>query len=587
MGNNVKNRKIFYVLLTLLPIVLLVLIEVGLRLTSFGYDYPLFIKSKSMQGYIQPNPEVIKRYFSNPELAPEIKPDTFFFNQIKSKESFRIVVQGGSTAAGFPFGRFGSLQGMLQQRFKRIYPNKKIEIISTAMSAVNSYTLLDFSDEIIEIKPDLILIYAGHNEFLGIMGVGSNYAAKANRPASLLFLKLKNLKLFQLMQSFIQLFQSETKITKNKNINKRNLMAAVAKNKTIDINSETYRDGLEQFSGNLNLLLNKYKKHNIPVIISTLASNEKDQPPFSSSQNKPNAVQYFKAGRQHLQNRKYKEAKEAFINASDYDLLRFRAPSKFNQIIRNTIDNKNVYLVDAQQRIRRESQNSIIGFQHMFEHLHPNARGYFLLGEIFVDEIVSRKFISDHAIVYPIELAWNDIPLTEIDLISARFKIRTLVSDYPFTNQKQPVSFGETNTFERKMAKKKLASHDWLLLQQEILQHYQTKAQIGSDIDKLINLKKAAKVAGIIFDAFPNNSNAAWLAGKIYFSINDTKIAEYYLKQAISLKPNQIEYLMNFAYALYVNKNTKASLEILERVLTINPNHKQALKQKNRITREL
>jgi len=44
---------------------------------------------------------------------------------------------------------------------------------------------------------------------------------------------------------------------------------------------------------------------------------------------------------------------------------------------------------------------------------------------------------------------------------------------------------------------------------------------------------------------------------------------------------------MNFAYALYVNKNTKASLEILERVLTINPNHKQALKQKNRITREL
>ena len=127
MSNNVKNKKIFYLLLTLFPVILLVFIEVALRVSSFGYDYPLFIKSKSMQGYLQPNPEVIKRYFSNPELAPDIKPDTFFFKQSKTKGSFRIVIQGGSTAAGFPFGRFGSLQGMLHNDSKEFIPTLKLK----------------------------------------------------------------------------------------------------------------------------------------------------------------------------------------------------------------------------------------------------------------------------------------------------------------------------------------------------------------------------------------------------------------------------------------------------------------------------
>ncbi|MDC2888862.1 SGNH/GDSL hydrolase family protein [Psychrosphaera algicola] len=100
-------------------------------------------------------------------------------------------MQGGSTAAGFPYGRFGSLQGMLEQRFKRTYPHKNIEVINTAMAAVNSYTLMDFVDEIIEIEPDLILIYAGHNEYLGVMGVGSTFAAIGGRSATLAFCYLK------------------------------------------------------------------------------------------------------------------------------------------------------------------------------------------------------------------------------------------------------------------------------------------------------------------------------------------------------------------------------------------------------------
>ena len=88
-------------------------------------------------------------------------------------ETLRIIVQGGSTAAGWPYGFGASLAGMLQQRLQATLPRRNIEVITTAMTAVNSYTLMDFAEEIIAQQPDAVLIYAGHNEYLGVLGVGS------------------------------------------------------------------------------------------------------------------------------------------------------------------------------------------------------------------------------------------------------------------------------------------------------------------------------------------------------------------------------------------------------------------------------
>lgn len=592
---NRKNHKFYYLILILFPFLILLLIEFILRTISFGDDYPLFVKSEAFDGYQQPNPQVIKRYFSNPELAPNIEPDTFYFKEDKPKDAFRIVIQGGSTAAGFPFGRFGSLQGMLQQRFKRIYPSKNIEIISTAMSAVNSYTLLDFTDEILAIEPDLISIYAGHNEYLGIMGVGSAYASMNDRSTSLIYLKLKNLKLFQLVQSAVTMFQSNNDNKTNKNSerdgnrkeNNRTLMASVAKNKSIILNSETYKDGVDQFSGNLDLILEKYKKHNIPVLISTLASNEADQAPFKSTEGEFSADALFLKAKALAKQGKLKQARQKFIQASDRDLLRFRAPSEFNRIIRTKIDNDNIHLVDAQNRILNDSQNSIIGYQHMFEHLHPNARGYFLLAEAFVDKIISLDLIGSVESNFSTEYAWQDIPLTQADLIAAKHKIKTLVSDYPFTKHKREVSFGTPKTIVQKFALKKVQNTDWLSLNQEMLDYYQNLSETGNQDRTIHNLREAAKIAGLLFDAIPQQHKAAWLAGKLYFSFNDTKIAEYYLNQAVKLQPKNIEYLMNFAYALYVNNNKEKSNSVLKKVLAIDPKHPQALIQQRKIAREL
>lgn len=552
---------------------LLGLMEALLRLTGYGHSYPLFIEAKSPVGFLQPNPELIKRYFSNPDSAPSISPDTIFFRSVKPQDTYRIVVQGGSSAAGFPYGRFGSLSGMLQQRFKRQYPNQNIEVINTAMSAVNSYTMLDLVDEIIAIQPDLILIYAGHNEFLGVMGVGSTFAARGGRNATLMFLKFKELRLYQLMQQIIQLFIIKPD---SSTITDRTLMAEVAAGQKILYNSDLYEQGLVQFSENLDLIIGKYRAHNIPVVLGTLASNEKDQKPFATTEGEFGANSIFNKAESLYDSANYSAAKRQYQLARDRDLLRFRAPSAFNNIIQAKASEA-VFISDSEAMIRNDARHGIIGFEHMLEHLHPNVRGYFLLAESFAETIRTMQLLGTAAETISIEQAWQDVPLTQVDVIVGDKKIEQLTSDYPFSEHQRPVKDIDKKTYEYRLAAARLAGTDWLTTMNDMLQTYQQQNRISD----------AAIVAAMMFDAIPDQHQIAYIAGQLYFQSNDVSMALYYHKKALDIAPNNVNYLLMTARSYYSNQQLASSVKLLEKATRLAPGNHQANMQLQRIRAEL
>ena len=600
-NNNDKNsplrpRKIFYVILLFLPFILLGLTEVSLRVAGYGHSYPLFIEAEALSGYLQPNPNLIKRYFHKPELAPDVSPDTLLFRRQKPQDSFRIVIQGGSTAAGFPYGRFGSLTGMLQQRVKRLYPDKNIEVISIAMASVNSYTLRDTVQEIIQIQPDLVLIYAGHNEYLGVMGVGSVYASKGGHFANLLFLALKEVRIFQLIQQlYYTIFDTQGEEFENQGAGQsHSLMAKVAKEKNIAINSPLYKAGINQFEDNLRSILSTYQKANINVLVSSLVANEVDHPPFASDKNAdlsllqqaftsgqfkqatllgktainryPNSAEaYYLLAKSLLSEGQVESAKEHFIRANDLDLLRFRAPSEFNQIIRQLSHQYQATLVDAQTFIRQNTKSGLIDNQVMFEHLHPNKQGYFLLTEAFIQTIDQQQLLGP-AVLVTHQQAWQDIPLTEIDELYAQFKIDNLTSDYPFTSTPQKVPPIKDQDFKSAMTLKRINGEPWLNIQQQMLSHYQS-------INKPA---EAAKMAGILFDALVNNAQIADLARRLYLGLRDIPMAYYYAKQAVNLMPEHIPYKLNLAQMLHTLKRDEEAIEQLQSVLKSQPNHLKA-----------
>lgn len=591
---------LFRLILVVIPILFFTSLELGVRLVGLGKQYPLFIPLEKEPLYLQPNPDVIKRFFSRPELAPNVSPDTIYFLAEKPTDSLRIVVLGESSAAGFPYGRFGSPSGMLEQRLKPLYPEKHIEIINVAMAAINSYTLRDFTEEVLAIKPDIVLIYAGHNEYLGVMGVGSSLAARDSRWKTLTYIALRKSYLFQAMDSLIAGWRMGNQ--PKKEVNDRTLMATVAENKNIVMNSPVYQQGVRQFEENMRDILAAYSAAKVPVVIGTLASNERDQAPFSSQasddpelqaklkiasdfvvagdhvaaekqlnalvENYPlSADVHFALAKVYEALSKIDVAQKHYLLAKDLDLLRFRAPESINKIIRALAKQSGVHLADVQKTLREKSPNNIIGSAMMLEHLNPTASGYFWLTEAYFKVIEQQKLLPKHTFKLTAEQAIYWKPLSEVDEIYAGWAIAKLTSDYPFSKEPKKFELGELNAPEKQFAADRYTGKiNWLSATQKIFDHYQQQK----------NWRAALIVIGQLSDALPMKHDVALIAGQVSMELQLTQLVVFYCERGLRVQPENQELLMLKAHSFFLMKRYADSKRTLEQVLKINPQHAMA-----------
>ena len=584
---------LFRVIAISLPFFFFILLELALRISGYGQTIPLFIENPSAPNYLLPRPDAVKRYFANAAVAPNVTIETNFFLRDKPENGLRIFVQGGSTAAGFPFGFGASIAGMLDYRLKQSFPERPVEVVNTALSAVNSYTLLDFADEIIEQQPDAVLIYAGHNEYLGILGVGSAYTAANSRASTLMFLKLKDVRIFQLMQNiYASIITPEiTQVTSQS----RTTMAKVAKHKNISTDSPIFQSGLEQFEQNMSLLLDKYSKAGIPVLLSTIASNLQDQPPFNSlplpnevnrwinndvkaiteqqlgvlanlSQN-GNAKAAYKLAEVLLSKGKTKEAKVLFENARQHDLLRFRAPMEINQIIKRLANRAGVTLVDSEKALTKQAKNNIIGSELMIEHLHPTVSGYFEISDAFYQTIANSQLFGSLKVEISKFQAKQEIPLFAAEEYWGRAKIAGLMADYPFTDTPKtpniPVPKNWSDQLGFDAYKKKIG---WLDIANTSLKFARKNKEITNQI-------KAVK---LISDAIPNDESLALQAGVALIKLNRPDEAPRYLNRVLMINSKNTNAMLAMAHAYVQQQRLSLALSYLQKVQALEPNNSVA-----------
>ena len=521
------RRQLFIVLALLIPFLPLLGLEGGLRIFGFGNTYPLFVPVKDAPQYLHVNPDIVRRFMVDEAETPRLWIRPVDFPKKKAPGTLRIFVQGGSTAEGYPYGYGASPAGMLKQRLQRTFPERNVEVITTAMCAVNTYTLLDFTDEIIAQDPDAVLIYSGHNEYVGLLGVGSAFSAGLRRPAVLSFLWARDLRVFQLLQRVAAAFRPEPKDRSN-----RTLMATIVREKKIPIGSPLYERGFAQYRANLGAILSRYRKAGIPVFIGTVVSNERDHPPFISGHGEGvDAAAWrlnFDAGRLALDAgdavtalkefdkvveiddahaeghylraqaldrlERYPEARRAYLAAKDRDELRFRAPEAINNIIREVAQEQLAQVVEVQEAFVREARDGIVGADLMLEHLHPNLRGYFVLADAFHDALRAEEMFGPWDNWIPRDRAWEEIPVTEVDRLYGEYRIRHLTSDWPFSKRRERFRIGPAGRRVERIAQKYYrGSYKWPDAMKKLLDHYRTTH----------DLNEAAKVAVLLAEAFP------------------------------------------------------------------------------------
>jgi tetratricopeptide (TPR) repeat protein len=169
----------------------------------------------------------------------------------------------------------------------------------------------------------------------------------------------------------------------------------------------------------------------VPILLSTVAVNLKDCPPFASQhrlgisddqlrawelqyqqgldsedawdfqeairayqdaliQDPDYAETYFRLGRCYWETQQYDKAFQAYRQACEMDSLRFRADRQINQIIRKIAQEKQeqgVYFVDAEKAISAQSEHHIPGEKWFYEHVHFNFAGNYLMARTLFEQI--------------------------------------------------------------------------------------------------------------------------------------------------------------------------------------------------------
>ena len=504
---STKKDFRFKLLACILPFLLLLLLEALLRIVGYGDNLSLFVEDPQHKRFLVLNSKVSLRYFVREWNATTGNMD--IFPEKKKKNAVRIFVQGESTATGFPYFNNGSFVRMLTYRLNQSYPDMPWEVVNLSMTALNSYALYDFTDEIIAQNPDAVIINAGHNEYYGALGVGST-GRMGNVSISRIGIAFRKTRMGQLFSKLTSSFSQDAVEIENEQ-NEQTLMQRMVRNQEIPFGSRMYEMGLAQFEKNLKETLEKYQNAGIQVFLTTAVSNLKDQPPFISVLSPSNpqpelwletfdtamrdqdtvrmlqtihqlhsvdscySLSWYVLGGIMYSQKQYDAAKKAYVKAKELDALRFRAPEAINSIMRDlSLKYDHVVLVDVEKAFEERSPNGIIGKSLMLEHLHPNLSGHFIIADALFRSFENEKFAG---ITGENSATFEELPILKIDSLRGEHTLMLMRERWPF-NEPMPPDDENEKSLEQVFAKGlSMRSDSWTGAMHILMEHYTNAEQ--------------------------------------------------------------------------------------------------------------
>jgi len=577
-----QKRRLFILVTFVVLFLLVVIIEIILRLSHYGQDYDLVISTtKSGKEYFRINPKVGLRYFDRERYSlPEVVADDFTVR--KGQNSLRIFVLGESTSAGFPYQYNLTPSHLLQKQLESIFPGRNIEIVNASLTATNSYTVLEFISELVDYKPDVFVVYSGQNEFYGALGVGSTISLGHERWLIRAYQKFRSFKTFILLENAVEDLWFWIN-GQNVAPERGTLMQQMTKERAIPYQGDLYRKATDAFERNLKAAIEIARESHIPIIFSTLVTNERSLPPFVSmhqeslsdaqqaeasslfelADKKPAeneraaeffrksisvdsmwAMAYFKLAECYDAMGKFDSAKTAYGKARDMDGLRFRAASEYNQIIRTLAKPPDVVVADVESTFRAQSPNGILGKELLWEHVHPRLQGYVLLsrtwcqalGQLSIFSPDERQKLSQSI---SDSLLFASVRWTALDEEIGAVTMETLLHRWPFTETTSTTETIPSDDVQRVAQMFTKRSLRWSEAHYELADTYIRKK----------DLLGAVKEYYAVSAMYPDNPFPPMRIGDLYTLLRDYGKAEESFLSSLSLAEDQfVRYKLGVLY---------------------------------------
>jgi lysophospholipase L1-like esterase len=348
----------------------------------------------------------------------------------------RVFMVGESTVQGFPYPQnlcaASFLEKMLQQQ---VAPGTSVEVINTGITAIASFPLRRLVREICTLQPDLIIIYAGHNEYYGAFGVASAQSVGTGTWSMQFAEWWRSTGIGQgLLAASEKVADARARRTPATKQTSETLMELMGTSALIAPDAPLRNKAEESLRANIGAMIAAAKSAKVPVIVCSLAANERDLVPIRSvaPANEPelsrwnaaldqardamssgpavarplwqkvaeqfpqSAVAQLYVGRMCELQEDTTAARTAFRNARDLDAMPWRATSSLNDMLRQLATEQGATFCDVDAAFHRdalEHGEAAPGWRLFADHLHPSLDGQALFARALVQDIRVHKVL--------------------------------------------------------------------------------------------------------------------------------------------------------------------------------------------------
>ena len=371
------------------------------------------------------------------------------FPKEKAPGVYRIFSMGESTTYGHPYNDATSFNGWLREYLAATSPGRTWEAINAGGISYGSERIVRLMQELVHYKPDLFIVYCGHNEFLErrmhseiirIPRLVRELRGLASRLRTTTIMKRM---LAPILRPGGQNAAPATGLEDEPVTLLDNTLGPSAFTR-----DEAWRDQtLRRYQENLVRMIDIARSIGARIMFITPASNLREASPFKSEHRKglsdvdqrrwhqlydqarqdyaggastTNALAaldqaaaiddlpanlHFVRGRVLEKLGRFTEAKAAYERARDEDVCPLRALGSIRTILSNVAAERKVPLIDFEAFLEARSDHGIPGAAVFLDHVHPTIEGYRLLAL----EILKR--METEGIVHP---SWDQANIQRV-----------------------------------------------------------------------------------------------------------------------------------------------------------------------------
>jgi Tfp pilus assembly protein PilF len=526
-----KRDRIFRVILVVVsPLFFVVALEALLRLSNWVPSTDPLLRVEHAGGhYVITNPRFSERFFSRAS-APALSPLMIPLN--KTEGVPRVVVLGESAALGYPTPEF-NLARVMEVAWQIRHPDQPVEMINLTMAGINSHVLRQLMIASMKLKPDVFVVYAGHNEAIGPFGPAAVFGRRYESMTMIrMLMRVKTWRVARLLESVMKQIGGMTG-------GKPELWYGLSEFKQARLSfGDQALDVMERhFRENLEDLAAMAKQAGAGIVLSVPSVNVSDWPPLGSSpevvdddtafhcwkqgrlSDLTSAGQVYRIAQKVELSGDIRGALELYRRALDLDEYRFRADSRIRSVVAGVAEAKrakNVTLADVDAAMHDPAE-PLRDQEYFYEHVHLTFRGMVAAALSIVEAMegmiphAAENTVATKSEEEVVAALASGLLYTGWDELEAWNAIQQLLQSPVFSDQPE---------FESRMQ-----------VMDDRIKQRQTNAPHAWSVDKINTLYNAAA------DRRPGDNILHLVAGKRFMDASRYDLAQPALQRALNINP--------------------------------------------------